>query len=128
MTQADAPLAGLRVLELTGGVAGPYAGRLLAMLGATVVKVEPPGGDPCRTKQVDDVALVGESPLFVHLNAGKHNASASEVAGAEWDAVLDDRVRAEVAGAELDPERPGGPLLVSLTPYGFAAAESGGIE
>ena len=62
MTQADAPLAGLRVLELATGVAGPYAGRLLAMLGATVVKVEPPGGDPARTKQVDDEPLTGIVP------------------------------------------------------------------
>ena len=79
MTQADAPLTGLRVLELATGVAGPYAGRLLAMLGATVVKVEPPGGDPARTKQVDDRPLTGISPLYLHLNAGKLNASANWV-------------------------------------------------
>ena len=54
---AAPPLAGLRVLELADGIGGPYAGRLLAMLGATVVKVEPPGGDPARRKQVDDVPL-----------------------------------------------------------------------
>ena len=41
---SDAPLDGLRVLETATGIAGPYAGRLLAMLGATVVKVEPPDG------------------------------------------------------------------------------------
>ena len=79
MKDAAAPLTGLRVLELAGGVAGPYAGRLLAMLGATVVKVEPPGGDPARTKPVDDEPLVGTSPLYLHLNAGKLNASAAAI-------------------------------------------------
>ena len=43
-----APLAGIRVLELGHYVAAPFATRLLADLGAEVVKVEPPGGDPVR--------------------------------------------------------------------------------
>lgn len=43
------PLSGLRVLELTGYIAGSYTGRLLSDLGADVVKVEPPGGDPFRS-------------------------------------------------------------------------------
>jgi crotonobetainyl-CoA:carnitine CoA-transferase CaiB-like acyl-CoA transferase len=124
----DAPLAGLRVLELASGVAGPYAGRLLAMLGATVVKVEPPGGDPARAKPVDDEPIVGPSPLYLHLNAGKLNASAATVGAATWDAVIDDRVRHEVAGTDVDPGRPGGPLLISVTPFGFDAEEGGGIE
>ena len=42
------PLAGLRVLELGHFVAAPFATRLLADLGAEVIKVEPPGGDPVR--------------------------------------------------------------------------------
>ena len=42
MTQ---PLAGIVVVELATGIAGPYAGKLLADFGADVVKVEPPGGD-----------------------------------------------------------------------------------
>jgi CoA:oxalate CoA-transferase len=43
------PLAGLRVVELTTRLQGPLAGLLLGMLGAEVVKIEPPGGDPGRT-------------------------------------------------------------------------------
>ena len=49
--QADAslgPLAGLRILELGHFVAAPFATRLLGDLGAEIIKVEPPGGDPVR--------------------------------------------------------------------------------
>ena len=104
---ATAPLSGLRVLELANGVAGPYAGRLLAMLGADVLKVEPAGGDPARRAAVDDAPRPGTSPLYLHLNAGKRTAAPSEgeleraLDGA--DVVLDDRVRRQVAGGPLDP-------------------------
>lgn len=44
----DAPLAGLRVVEVTSRLQGPLAGLLLQQLGADVIKVEPPGGDMGR--------------------------------------------------------------------------------
>jgi CoA:oxalate CoA-transferase len=44
-TSAAGPLGGLRVVEVTSRLQGPLAGLLLGMLGAEVVKVEPPGGD-----------------------------------------------------------------------------------
>jgi len=47
MAEAEAALSDLRVLDLTGPI-GVYCGKLLADLGADVVKVEPPGGDPMR--------------------------------------------------------------------------------
>ena len=43
------PLTGLKVIELARILAGPWAGQVLADLGATVVKVESPGGDDTRT-------------------------------------------------------------------------------
>src|SRR5690349_24722381 len=42
------PLGGIRVLDLSAYIAGPYGCALLADLGAEVVKVEPPGGDTLR--------------------------------------------------------------------------------
>ncbi|MCW2946670.1 MAG: L-carnitine dehydratase/bile acid-inducible protein [Actinoallomurus sp.] len=45
----ELPLTGLRVLDLSTFLAGPFAGSLLADHGAEVVKVEAPGGDPYRT-------------------------------------------------------------------------------
>lgn len=62
-------LAGVRVLDLSQYVPGPYAARLLAECGAEVVKIEPPDGDPARGLQPLDVD--GVSPLWKAMNAGK---------------------------------------------------------
>jgi formyl-CoA transferase len=53
------PLAGLRVLEIGHFVAAPFCTRLLGDLGADIVKIEPPGGDPVRQwgRQLDGNAL-----------------------------------------------------------------------
>jgi len=123
----DAPLTGLRVLETATGVAGPYAGRLLAMLGATVVKVEPPDGDPARHQQIDDEPLNGTSPLFVHLNAGKANVDPSAIDPAWAQVVIDDRVRTELDPAEL-ADRPTGQRLISVTPWGIDGPRRGRID
>ncbi|TAM61904.1 CoA transferase [bacterium] len=63
------PLAGIRVLELGSSVSGPFAGRLLADLGAEVFKVEPPGGEQLRTWGTP--APGGSSWWFKSHNRGK---------------------------------------------------------
>lgn len=62
-------LDGLRVLDLSQYLPGPFATRLLADLGADVVKVEPPGGEPGR--HFDLEGRPGISPFWGVLNAGK---------------------------------------------------------
>jgi crotonobetainyl-CoA:carnitine CoA-transferase CaiB-like acyl-CoA transferase len=63
---------GVRVLDLTSSIAGPYAGQLLADMGATVVKVEKPKtGDDARAW--GPPFLHGESLWFMSVNRGKHS-------------------------------------------------------
>src|SRR3954451_2673700 len=63
MTATGGLLTGLRVLDLSVWRPGPYATQLLAEIGADVVKVEPPGGDPMRSYP----------ELFASLNANKRS-------------------------------------------------------
>lgn len=65
------PSSGVVVLELTAAVAGPYATRLLADLGADVIRVErPPEGDLMRTYAPPDVV---PGPSFLYTSAGKRS-------------------------------------------------------
>ncbi len=70
----DAALAGLRVLDFSIMLAGPYCARLLADLGADVVKIEPPEGDDMRLRQPLRAGPDGRhSSYFGQLNAGKRS-------------------------------------------------------
>lgn len=62
------PLTGIRVLELGAYISAPYAGSILAALGADVVKVEPPNGGDAFRRGVEN-----GSPYFVQYNAGKRS-------------------------------------------------------
>src|SRR5688572_14153500 len=68
-------LEGVRVIDLTRGVAGPYASKLLADQGADVIKLEPPGGDPSRAfgPFPNDEPHPERSGLFLHLNRNKRS-------------------------------------------------------
>src|SRR6185312_4887954 len=77
MSAPSQPLAGLRILDLTQHVAGPFATRLLAAYGAEVLKIERPGGDPARHARstLDGARPTGPSPRFLYLNTGKRSVT-----------------------------------------------------
>ena len=96
---SDHPLAGLKVVELARIVAGPWAGQILADLGATVVKVESPAGDDCRTwgpPFVENPDGSRDSGYFHACNRGKTSIVADFTIPADVD-----RVRALIAEADV---------------------------
>lgn len=62
------PLSGVRVIDMSRWIAGPHAALILGDLGADVVKVESPGGDPSR---LSGPHVHGESTYFMALNRSK---------------------------------------------------------
>jgi crotonobetainyl-CoA:carnitine CoA-transferase CaiB-like acyl-CoA transferase len=113
------PLAGFRILDMGTFVAGPYAGALLAELGADVVKVEPPAGDPFRATGI--VFNRGMRSLAVNLQDEAGLTAFQQVARASD--VLVEALRPGVTKklgidhdtlAALNP----GIITVSLSAYG----------
>ena len=76
---------GLRVLELGQVYLGPYCGLLFAQMGAEVIKVEPPGGEPLRFRAHDPI----ESHEFVMLNSNKRSLMLDLKSEAGHQALLD---------------------------------------
>ncbi len=65
------PLSGVCVIDLTAMVMGPYSTQIMADMGATVIKIEPPSGDP--TRYVSTGVEAGMSGVFVNVNRGKRS-------------------------------------------------------
>ena len=112
------PLAGVRVVDLTAMVMGPYCTQILADMGADVIKVEPPRGDDTRYVSVGPAP--GMSGVFVNVNRGKRSV------------VLDLRtehgktaVRALIAGADVFIHSMRGKAITKL---GFGYAEVAAVN
>jgi len=127
----EAPLASLRVLDLSRVLAGPFAGRMLADLGADVVKVEPPEGDITRGWGAVRHGLAG---YYTQQNAGKRAVCIDLTTPVGADLLLRLAERADVL---IENFRPGvlarhglgwerlrarNPRLVMLSISGFGAA------
>jgi formyl-CoA transferase/CoA:oxalate CoA-transferase len=96
------PLAGLRVLDVTSSLAGPYCTEILGALGADVVKVErPDGGDETRTWGPPFVD--GTGAMFLCANASKRSVALRLSDPAGLDAVLRLADRADVFVQSLRP-------------------------
>ena len=133
-----AALTGIRVLDLTTNYAA-YAGRLLADLGAEVVRVEPPEGSPVRSLAPCQTGPAGAPLSFAHafLDAGKRSVtldlmtSAGRELLAELAASSDAMIETPSAGAtdhidfELVRQRNPGLVLVSISAFGRDGPHAG---
>jgi crotonobetainyl-CoA:carnitine CoA-transferase CaiB-like acyl-CoA transferase len=115
-------LADLRIVDVTTGIAGPYATKLLADLGAEVVKVEPDAGDPMRAWSASGSGPVEgteASALFHFLNTSKR--SVTGCSDADLDGLLDGAdALVEDGTLDVDDLRGRHPHLaiISITPFG----------
>jgi CoA:oxalate CoA-transferase len=121
-------LGGVRVLDFTTIVSGPYCTRLLADLGAEVIKLEPPEGDFIRTQPPQ---RSGKSAYFAHLNCGKKSVAidlqkpgAAEIVrelAARSDVVVENARPGVMAklGLEYATLAPNNPRLVYCSISGF---------
>ena len=127
------PLTGLRVLELSDHT-GHFCGKLLGDLGADVIKIEPPGGEPCRYVGpfLDDIPDPDRSLSFWYYNTSKRGITLDIETpngralfarlAANADVVLETRPPGFLAALGLDYKRlydqNSRLVMCSLTPFG----------
>ena len=132
-------LDGLRVLEIGDLIAAPYCTRLMADLGADVIKVEPPTGDTARRwgPFPDDVPDAEGSGLHLYVNLGKRSVTVNvdDPAGQAiiekllaWaDVLVSNYPARRLESLELDPpsvqSRHSGLVVTTLLPYGWDSPE-----
>jgi crotonobetainyl-CoA:carnitine CoA-transferase CaiB-like acyl-CoA transferase len=96
------PLAGIRVLDLTSSLAGPYCTQILSSLGADVVKVErPDGGD--ETRRWSPPTWGEDGVLFLSANAGKRSLALDLIHPDGLEALLALTARSDVVVQSLRP-------------------------
>ncbi len=93
-TSHSGPLAGVRVVDLTAMVMGPYCTQIMADMGADVIKIEPPGGDGTRYISVGPSPTMGG--VFANVNRGKRSVILDLQQPADRDAL-----RALIADADV---------------------------
>ncbi len=123
------PLKGVRVLDLTTVLMGPYATQILADYGADVIKVEPPEGD--GTRGIGPMRSPGMGAIFLNANRGKRSialdlkrpqARAALLRLAEDADVLIYNVRPQAMarlGLSYDEVRAANPRIVYVGVFGF---------
>ncbi|MGH0036973.1 MAG: CaiB/BaiF CoA transferase family protein [Myxococcota bacterium] len=117
-------LRGLRVLDFSTRIAGPYASKLLADAGACVVKVEPPSGDPLRRWAMGRELAPDEDGALFRFLAGRKRSVVGEPGDAAVDAlvagadlVIESFEDDALGGAALAERHPG-LVVLSISPWG----------
>ncbi|MDS1141279.1 CoA transferase [Pusillimonas sp. SM2304] len=123
------PLDGIRILDLSAVVMGPYATQILGDLGADVIKVEPPAGDNMRA--VGPMRNPGMGAIYLHLNRNKRSIVLDLKTDAGRQACLDMAKTADVLlyntrpqamarlGLDYDAVAQANPRIVYVGAYGF---------
>jgi crotonobetainyl-CoA:carnitine CoA-transferase CaiB-like acyl-CoA transferase len=96
------PLSGITVVDLTTVVMGPYATQIMGDLGATIIKVEAPGGDNVR--HVGPMKNRGMGHMFLHLNRNKKSIVLDLKQPAGRDALLRIVAKADVLIYNIRPQ------------------------
>jgi crotonobetainyl-CoA:carnitine CoA-transferase CaiB-like acyl-CoA transferase len=113
-------LRGIRVVEWATEITGPYCTKLFADLGAEVIKIESPDGDPFRRRTFGDGSVDGA--LFNFLNAGKRSVVGTSLPDLEALIVSADVFVDSLGAGELDHEallgRAPHLVIVALSAYG----------
>jgi formyl-CoA transferase len=97
-------LEGIRILEFSEIIAAPFAGTILADLGADVIKIEPPAGEPWRMQMLSGGA---DSAWFLSLNRGKRGLAIDLKSAEGREAVHKLVPSADVVIVNFRPDTPG---------------------
>lgn len=126
------PLAGVKVLDLTSVLMGPYATQIFADLGADVIKVEDPRGD--TTRFLPPGPAPDRGAMFINLNRGKRSLALDLKQASAREALLDLARDADVfvhsmragaikrLGLDYAALREANPAIVYANLYGFGRA------